>query len=158
MASEEKQTRQITIKLPQPSPGRAIVVLICVAVLTLIVGLVVSDALGKATPEVKPTPSATATATTTPVPEPTATVEPRPNNAPRSDTEKTFTMPNVTGQNAVAAAELILRSAPSAALQFVDQSGVVVEARTNYTVVATTPAAGDVAKTSGFVTLEVAAP
>jgi hypothetical protein len=142
----------------RPSVGRGVVILLCVAVLLGIVGIVVSDSLRDATPEPKAKPTATASATPTPeatvTPTPQAT--PRLPSAPRGDASKTFTVPSVIGESATQAATEILRLAPSARLQFVNESGMVVEAQASYAVVATTPAAGEVTPTAGALVIQVA--
>lgn len=146
-------SKEITITLRRPS-GQGLVITLCLAVLALIVGLVISDSLRDATPapSATPTPTATQTPEATSTPEPTVTSLPAP---PQTETGKSFTMPPVTGKNAIQAADTILQLAPAAYLQFVDQRGVVVEAKASYTVVGTTPAAGEVTRTTDFIVVSV---
>lgn len=157
----EKNSREITITFKRPKLSTSLAVLLSLTLIAIVVTLTVFESLRDVNPVANPEPSPTVLEPTTQEPTTTPTPEATPSNElvppPVGEPGRTFAMPDVVEKNAIEAANLILQAAPGAALQFVDTNGLIVEARNSYTVVATSPAAGELTPISSFITLTVTA-
>lgn len=148
---------EFTFTLKRSTITRATVVAISLSIIALVLGLILTNAFRGITPAATPLPTPVASTTATSMPEviPTPTPTKELLAPPQSQPGKTFTMPNVIDMNAIEAANNVLQLAPSAYLQFVDQNGFIIEARSNAIVVSTTPASGELSKVTNFIIFNV---